>query len=187
MIGWEEFSTFPPPEIITGTGRVERQIVVLERVDATVGLQLAERLLAGGYSVVSRTVASECQAVFERSGGRLLAGSDLSPGEGWVIDHEELVEPRMDIVVSMLPHGLEGRRPRVEVGSDRGAGSATERRTLAMLWIHPAGATEEVLEVRLVAGRGGGGLTVSGDRRLFEHALPLLTTLSDRVLYAVGS
>lgn len=165
------------------SGQHSRSAVVMTHVDA-IGLRLVVSLLQSGYVVYSRDVSASFRPAFEAAGGRLLESGVPEQERAWSIECRGQSDPGPE-TLSMLNAGRSSYgRARLELtGSQHMPDDAAER-SVAVLQVRAPGQTEATLRVVLGVSPRGPELSVQGERRLFEDALPLLTALADRVLYA---
>jgi hypothetical protein len=159
--------------------------VVVNRIDI-VGLRLAIRLIDAGYRVLGVQVLPQCREEFATAGGRIVEHNPAAVEADWVVTLPHTGNPRPEDLAGLLAVAPTRWRPRVSLLGGAGALEDLHQRAVATLRISPGFDLESDLTVHLAVGRLGTELGVSGDQDLFERALPLLTALSDRVLFASG-
>lgn len=159
--------------------------VILKHVDA-VGVRLAISLLRAGYRVLGVDVAARCREDFEAAGGLVLAG-DAPESIAWVIECREQSNLRPDVLSRIAAGSAAFGRPRLEITSALRTEGTDREHSIASLVVVPFDGSEATLSVNLGVTARGPELIVRGERPLFEKALPLLTALSDRVLYSASS
>jgi hypothetical protein len=157
--------------------------VVLSNVDA-VGLRVAVCLLAAGYAVFGKDISPEALPGFEAAGGRLLAGGGAGSDACWSIVCRANDGLRPEALAMMASTRSGSGRPRVEITGSQSATAARGTDAVATLTLRPPGGAHAELNVVVAVRPRGPELTVQGGHMLFEEALPLLTALADRVLYA---
>ncbi len=167
------------------SGRPASHAVLLSGV-GPVGLALATRLLNAGYAVIGQDVAPDCLHQFQFAGGTM-TGDRLQRGDvAWVIECHERPSVRPDILARLTGQHRGYGRPRLELsGSGRLIESKGDTTVGALILRSDVEHLSTVgLQVALDVTLRGLQLVVRGERALFEAALPLLTVLADRVLYA---
>lgn len=165
------------------SGHHARAAVVVTHIDP-IGLRLAVSLLQSGYVVYGRDVSVSCRPAFEAAGGRQLESDASELERAWFIECWGQSEPRPE-TLAMLNVGRSGYgRARLELTGSQHMPDGAAERSVAVLQIRAPGQVAAMLRVVLGVSPRGPELSVQGDRRLFEDALPLLTALADRVLYA---
>lgn len=156
--------------------------VVFKRVNPVV-VRLARRLAAAGYPVFSQHVSAACGDEFVAAGGGLFAAVADKTNPTWVVDCRERAGLAPE-ALSRMTSSLAVGRPRVEwMGAVRELDVRPDR-AVATLTVAVSSAPENVLNVDLHVNQRGPWLLVHGARARFEAALPMLTVLADRVLYA---
>lgn len=159
--------------------------VVVNRVDV-IGLRLAIRLLEAGYRVLGLQVASQCRQPFEEAGGKEIDRLQEPPNTVWIIASTATAELRPEQLAGLFAIAPARRSPRVQLLGGASGFEDLQRRTVSTMQIRPGSQSGNALTIHLAVGRHGTELGVSGDQDLFEQALPLLTALSDRVVFASG-
>ncbi len=159
--------------------------VVVNRIDV-VGLRLAIRLLDAGYRVLGRQVSNQWRQQFEAAGGEVLDQMQELPDTAWFIASTATADPRPEQLAGLLTVAPSRWRPRVALLGGTSALEDVQRRTVTTVQVRSGSQSANSLTVYLAVGRHGTELGVSGDQVLFERALPLLTALSDQVLFASG-
>lgn len=159
-------------------------LVLLSHV-GPVGVALAVRLLEAGHAVFGRDVIEGCQRPFQSAGGIVSSGASQTSNVAWSIECHERPGVRPEILSWLTEHRYGYGRPRLELGGARQSveGFGVSAGTLNIR----AGRDRRQsasLQVTLDVNPRGLQLVVRGERPLFEAALPLLTVLADRVLYA---
>ena len=157
--------------------------VILSHVDG-VGLRVAVCLLAAGYVVFGEDVSPEALPGFEAAGGRLSAGGVSGSDAFWSIDCIARNGLRPEALAMMTSVRSGSGRPRVEITGSHSDTGARGTDAVATLTLRPPGGSHGELNVEVGVRPLGPELTVQGGHTLFEAALPLLTALADRVLYA---
>jgi hypothetical protein len=157
--------------------------VVLSHVDG-VGLRVAACLLAAGYAVFGEDVSAEALPGFEAAGGRLLADEAAGSDAFWSIDCQAKDGLHPEALAMMASVRSGSGRPRVEITGSQSDMGARGTDPVATLTLRPPGDSHAELSVVVGVRSRGPELTVQGGHTLFEEALPLLTALADRVLYA---
>lgn len=170
-----------------GRSAPPRHVVVLENIDA-VGMALALSLLEAGYEVVGRNVAPNCVEEFQAAGGITAANGGQTARVAWSIECHQRPGVHPETLSRLVARRQGFGRPRLELsGLGRVAKGAAQDR-VATLAIRsgrePDTAIDSILHVALDVSPRGLHLVVHGERPLFEAALPILTVLADRVLYA---
>lgn len=156
-------------------------LVMLENIEP-VGLALALSLLRSGYGVLGGNVSAACLTAFEAAGGTPVAAT--KDDVAWSIQCHETRGIRPETLSRLSSARNEYGRPRLELsGPNRGVGGHP-RDAVATLEIGPGRNPKTALHVALDVSSKGVQLVVRGERSLFESALPVLTVLADRVLYA---
>ena len=156
-------------------------LVILEHVDV-IGVRLAISLMRAGYRVLGADVSPQCRETFESAGGTILSG-DMPDKVAWRIECREQSNPRPEVLSRIAAGRSAFGRPRLELtGAHRGE-NTSRKQSIASLLVVPFDEQDSTLTVDLGVTARGPELTVRGERPLFEKALPLLTALSDRVLY----
>lgn len=185
MVGEREtaYGTTPRWSMPTVRPRSGTLRVMLDNV-GQIGLALAARLLEAGYEVVGRKVSEEYLRQFQTAGGAI--ASDVRGDVTWVIECHERPGTRPEMLARLTEQHRGYGRPRLELS---GPGRAIEREgdtTVGKLVVRSGAerAAADGLQVALDVNPRGLQLVVRGERTLFEAALPLLTVLADRVLYA---
>lgn len=165
------------------SGQNSRLAVVVTHIDA-IGLRLAVSLLESGYVVYGRDVSVSCRLAFESAGGRQLECNAFEHARAWSIECRGQSDPGPE-TMAMLNAGRSGyRRARLELTGWQHMPDDAAERSVAVLQVRAPGQSEAMLRVVLGVSPRGPELSVQGERSLFEDALPLLTALADRVLYA---
>lgn len=159
--------------------------VVLEHVEQ-IGLVLAARLLGAGYEVVGRDIAENCLRQFQLAGGVIASDDDQRGDAAWVVECRERPGTQPEVLARLSEQHRGYGRPRLELS---GPGRVVEREgdaTVGKLVVRSGAEQTSAggLLVVLDLNPRGLQLVVHGERTLFEAALPLLTVLADRVLYA---
>lgn len=174
----------PASFIERGAGPTTRKAstVVVNRVDV-IGLRLSIRLLDAGYRVLGLQVSDRWRQQFEASGGRVPDRKQEHQAT-WLVTLPATADPRPDQLAGLLSVAPTRSRPRVALLGGAAALDDLQRRTVSTIQIRAGSQSSGVLTVLLAVGRHGTELGVLGDQELFEQALPLLTALSDRVLFA---
>jgi hypothetical protein len=182
VIGREWFDE-PDREVSSGA-RMHRTSypVVLSHVDV-VGLRVAACLLAAGYVVFGEDVSPDALPGFEAAGGKLLAGGVAGRDACWSIDCRACDSLRPEALAMLASTRAGAGRPRVEINRSQPDPGARGADAVATLTLRPPDGSHCELNVVVGVRPRGPELTVQGGHTLFEEALPLLTALSDRVLY----
>lgn len=150
----------------------------------TIGLHLATVLLEAGYTVYGMNVADCCQQAFLRAGGQLMTcGRRTLRSAAWIIECAEQEHPAPEVVSRIGAFRSGYGRPRVELAGTHRSPHGQPAPAIAELTLRLASVPGASLAVELGVSYRGPELTVRGDRPLFERALPLLTTIADRVVY----
>lgn len=157
-------------------------LVVLDHVDL-VGLHLAVCLLEAGYRVVGVNVADRCRPALEQSGA-IVMENRVPDVTAWLLECHEQENPRPEVLARTFAGRAASRRPRLELtGDQRRSVPDSAMQPLVSIILRPPGARESSLHVVLALTSRGPELTVRGERSLFERALPLLTSVVNRVVY----
>lgn len=157
--------------------------IVVNRVDV-IGLRLSIRLLDAGYRVLGLQVSDRWRKQFEASGGRVPDRKPEYQDATWLVTLPATADPRPEQLAGLLSVAPTRSRPRVALLGGAAALDDLQRRTVSTIQIRAGSQSSAALTVHLAVGRHGTELGVLGDQDLFEQALPLLTALSDRVLFA---
>lgn len=160
-----------------------RHLVVVENVES-VGLALALSLLRAGYGVLGSNVSDTCLAEFQAAGGAPVTTAPDEREIAWSIECHEKPGVRPEILSRLSSARPEHGRARLELSGSNRSLEGYSRDAVATLAIVPGQNMETALHVALDVNPKGLQLIVRGERSLFEAALPVLTVLADRVLYA---
>lgn len=166
---------------ISGRAGQTGVLVILKNIDA-IGVRLAISLLEAGYRVLGVNVSAECREAFERGGGLILTG-DMPGNVTWIIECRTQSNPNPEVLSRIAAGRSAYGRPRVELTGAQRSQEGSRERAVASLAVKPFDDPGSALRVDLGVTLRGPELSVRGERSLFEKALPLLTALSDRVLY----
>lgn len=166
---------------IRGRAGQSGALIILDHIDV-IGVRLAISLLDAGYRVLGVNVSAECRAAFERAGGLVLTG-DMPGSVAWIIQCREQSNPNPEVLSRIAAGRSAYGRPRLELTGTQRSDDVGNEDVVASLEIMPFSEPGSTLTVDLGVSARGPELTVHGERTLFERALPLLTAISDRVLY----
>jgi hypothetical protein len=157
--------------------------VVIHEVDR-VAVRLTSRLSEAGYIVFGEHIPENRRSDFIAAGGEQLEGEMQSSDPFWAIECLEHDDVLPETLAKIASRSRAYGRPRLELMSANSAPDERADSVVATLAIAASRDPDVVLRVELRVSSRGPQLLVQGNHSLFEETLPMLTVLSDRVLYA---